>query len=248
VDTVKAMDEQITLAAQRRTLLGKKVGRLRRRGIIPANIYGRGMESIPVQIDVRDLRDALLRAGTTTVVTLQVRGADGGAGGAENGATYPVLIERIQRHPASGQVLHVDLLKVDLNRPVRAVVPIRLVGEAPAVAAGGVLYHPLDEIEVEALPRDLPHEIVVDVSTLVDVDAQITVGDLRLPPGVTVDAAPETVVVKVTPSKVELEIAAEEAEAAAAAEAAAPAAPAAPEAQAPAGEQPGSAGGSARTD
>ncbi len=241
------MDEQITLAAQRRTLLGKKVGRLRRRGIIPANIYGRGMESIPVQIDVRDLRDALLRAGTTTVVTLHVRGADGAAGGAENGATYPVLIERIQRHPASGQVLHVDLLKVDLNRPVRAMVPIRLVGEAPAVAAGGVLYHPVDEIEVEALPRDLPHEIVVDVSTLVDVDSQITVGDLPLPPGVTVDAAPETVVVKVTPSKVEREIAAEE-EAAAAAEAAAAPAPAPPEAQAPAGEQPGSAGGGARTE
>ncbi len=220
---------QLILEAQRRTVLGKRVRRLRRQGIVPANIYGAGIESIPVQVDARALRPVLLEAGTTTIVDVQLR--DGTAAR----QTYPVLIEHIQRHPATGELLHLDLLKVDLGKPVRAEVPVTLVGEAPATKSGGVLFHPVATLEVEALPRDLPRAIEVDVSTLEEIEAQITVGDLRLPPGVKVDAEPETVVVKVVPSKLEREVAAEEAEAAA------EAGPAAEAEQAPAAE-----GGSAR--
>ena len=103
--------------------------------------------------------------------------------------------------------------------------PITLVGESPAVKAGGVLMHPLDTLEVEALPRALPHEIAVDLSSLEEIDSQITVADLRLPEGVTFDADPETLVVKVVMSKLEHEVEAEVAEAAEAAEAAQPAQP-----------------------
>jgi large subunit ribosomal protein L25 len=212
----------ITLNAQLRTITGKKVGRLRRAGIIPANIYGRHMESVPVQLDVRSLRDVLAQAGSTTVVDVHVSMADGSS----DGRVHPVLIERVSRHPGSGQVLHLDLRQVDLNRPVRAAVPVTLVGEAPAVGRfGGVLMHPLDTLEVEALPRALPHAIEVDISGLAELDAQITVGDLRLPAGVTIDSAPETLVVRVVTSRLEQEVAAEEAETAAeAAEASAEAA------------------------
>src|SRR5947207_15925562 len=106
----------VRLDAQARTLLGKKARRLRRQGIIPANIYGGGLEaSIPVQIEVRSLRDVLLAAGTTTVVDVLVRPAEGIAGG-EDGATHPVLVERVSRHPATGQLLHVDLHQVRLDR------------------------------------------------------------------------------------------------------------------------------------
>jgi large subunit ribosomal protein L25 len=207
--------------------MGRKVGRLRRQGLVPANIYGGGLQaSIPVQIDVRSLREVLVSAGSTTVVDVHVRSADGSG----DGPAHPVLVERVSRHPATGQVLHVDLRQVDLSRPVRAEVPVALIGESPATRAGNVLFHPVDVIEVEALPRDLPHAIEVDVTGLAEVDEQITVADLRLPTGVTVHTDPETLVVKIVASKLEQEVAAEEAEtAAAAAEAAAEAGEAAEE-------------------
>jgi large subunit ribosomal protein L25 len=208
------MADAVSLVVQRRELVGKKVRRLRRQGVIPANVYGRGLESVPVQIEVRALRDVLIAAGMTTVVDLHVLSGDG----QEDGKTHPVLIEHVSRHPATGQVLHVDLHQVDLNRPVRAAVQITLVGESPAATnLGGVLFSPLDTIEVEALPRALPHEIEVDISGLTEIDDQVTVADLRLPAGVTVDTDPDTVVAKVVASKLEQEVAAEEAEAAAAA-------------------------------
>ena len=227
------MADNITLIAQRRELTGKKVRQLRRQGIIPGNIYGRGLESVPVQIAVRALRDVLISAGTTTVVDVHLRSSDG----SEDGKQHPVLIEHITRNPATGQVLHVDLHQVDLNRPVHAAVPITLVGEAPAVARdGGVLLHTLDTIEVEALPRSLPHEIEVDISVLREIDSQLTVADLRLPAGVTVASDPAMLVVKVMASKMEQEVAAEEAETAAEAKEAA-------EGEAPAGESSGEEGG-----
>ena len=209
----------ISLRAQTRTVKGKKVGALRRQGLVPGNIYGRGVESLPVQIDVRDFRDALASAGHSTVVDVHVFGASG----QEDGKLHPVLIEKVSTHPATGKVQHVDLRQVDLNRPVRAAVQVVLTGESPAVKnEGGVLVHPLDNIEVEALPRALPHEIEVDISVLAELDQAITIADLRLPPGVTVFNDPTTVVAQVIASKLEQEVAAEEAEAAAeAAEAAA---------------------------
>lgn len=200
----------ITLRAQPRTILGKKVAALRRAGIIPANIYGRGIESLAIQMDVRDLRDALAHAGTSTVIEVQVAG---GAHG--DGQGHPALIEHVSTHPASGKVLHVDLRKLDLTRPIRAAVPLVMVGEAPAANAGAVIFSPLDEIDVEALPNQLPHQIEVDVSALHEIDNQITVADLRLPDGVEAITDPETLVVRAMASKLEQEVLAEAAEAAA---------------------------------
>jgi large subunit ribosomal protein L25 len=194
---------ELALQAQLRTVMGKRVRRLRQQGLIPGNIYGRGVDSVPVQLEVRALRDILLHAGTTTVVDVHVASAAGapeGAGG-DDGKAHPVLIERVSRHPTSGTVLHVDLRQVDLNRPVRAAVPIVLSGEAPAVAQGGVLVQSLDAIDVEALPRALPQSVEVDVSGLADVDEQVTVGDLRLPPGVSVNTDSETVIVRIVASR-----------------------------------------------
>ena len=199
----------ITLIVERRTVLGKQVRRLRRQGLIPANVYGRGLASVPIQFDLRALRSVLLAAGTNSVVDLHVRLDDG----REDAKTHPVLIEHVVRHPATGDVLHVDFHQVDLDRPVRAVVPIAFVGESPAAKAGGVLLHPIDSIEVEALPRSLPHQLEVDIAALIAIDDQLTIADLRLPPGVTVDTDSQTVLVKVVASRLEQEIEAEAAEA-----------------------------------
>lgn len=200
----------ITLNAQVRTTQGKQVRALRRQGIIPANVYGRGIDSVAVQFALRDLRDVLIEAGATTVVDLRVRPADGD-GAAQ---VHPVLIETIAREPGRGRILHIDFRQVDLNRPVRTSVPIVLHGEAPAADRGGVPVQSLDALEVEALPRDLPHEIAVDVSGLAAIDDQITVGDIKLSAGVTAHADADIIVVRIIGSRLEAEVAAEDAVAA----------------------------------
>jgi large subunit ribosomal protein L25 len=203
----------VTLTATRRSVMGKQVRALRRQGLIPANVYGRGIESIPLQFDLRDLRDVLMQAGATTVVDLHIRGADG----REDGGRHPVLIDNIQRNAGTGKILHVDFRQVDLNLPVRASVPLVLTGESPAAERGAVVVQALDTLEVEALPGDLPQEIAVDISGLVDTTSQVAVGELAIPAGVTAHADPATVVVSVVASRVEEEVAAEEAAAAEAA-------------------------------
>ncbi len=164
---------------------------------------------------MREFREALASAGMSTVVNVQVEGS-----GQDGGGTHPVLIERVALHPASGKVLHVDLHRVELNRPIRASVPFVLTGEAPGVQQGGVLMQTMDSLEVEALPRDLPHEITVDVSGLAEIDSQITLADVQLPSGTSTTADPEMLVVKVVASKLEQEVEAEVAEDAEAAQAA----------------------------
>src|SRR5918995_4051905 len=137
----------VTLNATLRTLRGKKVRALRRQGLVPANIYGRGVESLPLQFELRDLRDVLLQAGTTTVVDLHISDA----GGRDDGRLHPVLIETVQRNPANGKVLHVDFRQVDLNRPVRTSVTIVLQGESPAASRGAVVVQAMAPLDNEAL-------------------------------------------------------------------------------------------------
>ena len=231
----------VTLTATRRTVTGKRVRALRRQGLVPANVYGRGIESVPVQFDLRDLRDILMQAGATQIVDLHIHGADG----AEESGRHPVLIENVQRNAGTGKILHVDFRQVELNRPVRASVPLVLTGESPAAVRGAVVVQALDSLEVEALPRELPQEITVDISGLVDTTSQVSVGELTLPEGVTAQADDSTVVVSVVASRMEEEVAAEVAEVA---EAAAEAAEAAGESAAD--EAPGDAGpaGEARSE
>lgn len=210
---------EIVLRAQQRTLLGKKVGRLRREGLIPGNIFGAGLPSLAIQFDARSLREALIKAGTSTVVDVHLS-----TEGHDDGKQHPVLIEKISIDPVSAKILHVDFHQVDLNRPTRAAVSVVLVGESPAVKnLGGVLIQSLDTLEVEALPRNLPHEIRIDIDRLVGIDDHVTVADLKLPEGVTTDVAPEIIIAQVVASKLAEEVSAEEAETAAevAAEAAA---------------------------
>jgi large subunit ribosomal protein L25 len=217
----------IMLKTQLRTLKGKGVRALRRQGLVPAHVYGRGIESLPLQFDLRDLREVLQQAGATTIVELHVTGADG----RDDGRRHLVLIDTIQRDPARGRVLHVDFRQVELDRPVRAAVPIVLTGEAPAARQGAVVVQALDTLEVEALPRALPHEILVDLSGLTDLDSQIAVGDLSLPAGVEAQADAETIVVSVVASRVEREVEAEAAAEVAGEEAAGGEAPAEGEAE-----------------
>jgi len=151
------MADKIKLKLDKRSLAGRKVKQLRRQGILPANIYGKGIKSLAVQLPTKDFKAAFDRAGETNIVELMVN---------KETKPRPVLITNIHIHPVTGDYLHVDLYQVDLTKKVTVDIPIELTGEAPAVAQGGVLLQLLDEISVEALPTDLPDKFDIDVSKL----------------------------------------------------------------------------------
>lgn len=200
-----------TYAAEPRTTLGKRVARLRRDGVLPANVFGRGIESVAVQIDVRASRKLLREHGTNTLVSLQVAGED---------APRPVVVRNVGRHPVTHVPLHLDFYQVDLSRPITGSVPVLLTGESIAVKdLGGVLLVGADSVQIEALPAAMPSHLDVAIDDLAEFDATVTVGDLDLPEGVTVLSDPGQMLARIArPRGLTAEGAEEEAAAAAAAE------------------------------
>lgn len=192
------------LRAQPRTALRKKVRFLRRQGLTPANIYGHNLESKAVQLETESLLRTLRHIPRTALLSLYVEGEQ---------TPRPVLIRHIQRHPTTDAILHIDLYQVSLTEKMRTEVPVHLVGTSPAVDdLGGVLVQELNTVQVECLPRDLPHAIEVDIGQLQSLNDSIHVRDLTLPPGVTFLTDPDVVVATVRPSEVRAEIEAEAAE------------------------------------
>lgn len=168
--------ESHKLKAEPRTVVGKRVGALRREGMLPAILYGAGISPQPVQLDAREAGKALARVSAATLLDLEV-----------GDEVHKVLVREMQRDVIRRDLKHVDFLKVAMDVVIRTEVPVELVGEAPAVKLlAGVLVSGVDEIEVEALPSDLPDRISVDLSVLKNIDDAITVGDLFLGKGVKV--------------------------------------------------------------
>lgn len=168
--------ESHKLKAEARAVVGKRVGALRREGVLPAILYGAGISPQPIQLDAREARKALARVSAATLIDLEL-----------GDEVHKVLVREMQRDVIRRDLRHVDFLKVAMDVVIRTEVPVELVGEAPAVKMlGGVLVSGVDEIEVEALPSDLPDRVSVDISVLVKIDDAITVGDLFLGKGVKV--------------------------------------------------------------
>lgn len=158
------------LEVQKRKVLGRKVKKLRRDGLLPANVYGKTVKSVSLEVPVKDFLKVYGEAGETGLIELKV-----------DGETKPVLIHNVQFHPVTGNPLHADFHQVSLTEKTTAVVPIELVGEAPAVEQKiGVLIQTLAEVEVEALPQDFPEHLTVDVSNLNEVNDALTVGDIKV--------------------------------------------------------------------
>lgn len=214
------------LACTKRDIVGRKVKKLRASGQIPATIYGKKVESVSISVDTDAFTRVYKEAGETGLVELSV-----------NGSMRSVLVHHVQKDPVSDAVLHVEFHQVDLKEKVHANVPLVTIGESPAVSEKrGVLLTILDEIEVEALPMELPEKIEVDVSGLAEVNAEVKVENLAVPAGVVVLTEATLTVVKIG-SLVSKEAEAEAAvDAAKAAEAAAVTAGAEGEATPPEGE------------
>ncbi len=174
------------LHADRRETFGKKVKRLRRDGMVPGNVYGLSLDSIPLTLDGLEFIAVHQRVGATGVIDLAVNGGD----------TVPVLVQEVQHDPPTSRVLHVSFVQVDLTKPVSALVPVYLTGEAPAVELGAIVIQHINEVSVSALPDDIPENFEVDVSMLADIDYSQLVSDLKAPDGVTIEADPDDLVVR----------------------------------------------------
>ena len=198
--------ERLELRTQARTTRGKQVKRLRAEGWIPAVVYSADIPAKSIQVQERSLFTTLKEAGSTTLIDLFVE---------DESEPHVVLAREIQRDAITGQLVHVDFYQVRLTETVKTMPRLEFLGESPLVKQGeAVLIHGMTEIEVECLPTDLIHSIPVDVSVLERMDDNILVGDLPVPPGVTVLADPGDVVASVVPTRmaIEEEIELEEAE------------------------------------
>lgn len=174
-----------TLQAEQRTIIGKAVKVLRRQGITPLHLYGAGQPSDALQASTADLRRVLLRVGTSQPVFVHV-GSD----------RQLAFVQDIQFHPVRREVLHVDLLRVDVANTVQVEVPVFMEGDAPAARMlGGNLLQVLSTVLVECLPLEVPQSLTADVSGIDDFEKAVRVADLAIPDGVTVITAPEQVVV-----------------------------------------------------
>jgi large subunit ribosomal protein L25 len=188
--------EQYTLKAQRRTVTGKQVRRLRREGQVPAIIYGHRIDPLAVQIDELALDHLLQQVGGNQLIKLQVGDDD---------ATRTVLLRDVQREPIKRRPLHVDLYEVVMTERIRAEIPVVFRGTSPVVESGeGLLQHGVETVEVECLPGNLIQSIEIDVSQLTAIDQEITVGDLQFADDLEILSDPETSLARVLPVQEEV--------------------------------------------
>jgi len=186
----------LELKAEDRKVLGKKVNSLRRSGFIPAVLYGHGKKSVALTVNAKEFDNVFRQAGETSLVHL-----------ASGGKKHNVLIHDTERDVLSGQVTHIDFFEVKMDEKLKAKVPLVFMGEAPAVKAeGGVLVRALQEVEIEALPQDLPKEIVVDVSSLATFEDKVHVKDLKVDGSIKILTQGDETVALVTPPRSEKEM------------------------------------------
>jgi large subunit ribosomal protein L25 len=178
---------QLKLAANERTIVGKKVRQLRKQGIVPGTIYGPATDPVNVSFPYRELEVALMKAGGTNIIDIEV-----------DGATYPVLARDIQRDVLRGDILHADFFAVDMNTKIRAEIPLYIVGDSPLVVARkAVLLPGPNSLTAEMLPNRLINSIEVDVSVLKEIGDTIYVKDLHLGEDVAILNDPDEMVAKI---------------------------------------------------
>jgi large subunit ribosomal protein L25 len=195
---------QLSLKAKTREVLGGKVKKVRAEGLLPAVLYGPKTKNLPLAVDHKEFEEVYKQAGESSIIYLEIEGKKG---------KFPVLIHEIQKDPLTDKIIHVDFYQPDLEKKVVAWVPLVIVGESPAVKnLGGTLVKNITEIEVKALPLNLPHEIKINAEDLKTFDDEILVKDLKVPEGVEILKHPDEVIISVSPPEKEEELPEEEEE------------------------------------
>lgn len=181
------MAKREKLSVEPRTIFGKQLKKLRREGILPGNVYGKDFKSTAVQVSYTDFNDVFSKAGSTNVIDLEL-----------NGKKHPVLIYNLAINTLTNDPIHADFFIVNLKEKITSQVPVVAEGEPTAVSEKkGVLLQLLNEVEIEALPTELPESLSVDVSGMAEVDDQINIEDVKAPEGVTVLNEPSQGVFKI---------------------------------------------------
>lgn len=179
----------LVIKAEKRTELGKNAsGRLRRQGLAPAILYGESAGSIPLTLRKKDIIKILKsETGENTIFRVGYDSEE-----------KDVMIKEVQIHPVTDELLHVDLIQISMDKPVRVSVPVELVGEPVGVKVeGGLVDFLLRELDIECLPRDIPEAIAIDISHL-HIHQSFKVMNLELPPGVKVLHEPQTAIVVIS--------------------------------------------------
>ena len=160
--------EKIELQAQKREIFGKKTSVLRDQGLIPAILYGHNFESLPIQVEEKNFSKAYNVAGESSLLYIRI-----------GDQTYPTIFHDIAIDPVDGQVIHADFYKVRLDEKIEAKVPLIFIGESPAVKElAGILVKNINEVEIKAFPQDMPHNIEIDISKLLNFRDHILIKDL----------------------------------------------------------------------
>ncbi len=194
-----------TVKVEKRSVFGKQLKKLRREGLLPANIYGKDIDSVAVQLPLKTFEDLYKEVGSSGVVEVEF-----------DGDKRPTLIHNMQYDFVNHTPLHADFFQVNLKEKVKTVVPLHIVGEAKAVTEKlGMLMQPVNEVEVEALPTDLPEHVEIDVTELAEVGQNLKISDIKIAGDVAILNDPEQVIASIA------ELVSEEAEEQAAEEAAA---------------------------
>lgn len=188
--------EETVLKAQARQVVGKQVKVLRRQGRLPAVLYGHTLPApILVTLEMREASRMLPSISASHLVTVEV-----------DGERYPALVRERQRHPVLGSLLHLDFQVVSMTETIRTTVYIVLEGEAPAVKNyDGIVVAALEQLDIEALPGDLPERITVDISHLEEIGDSVHVRDITPPAGVTILTDPDEIVTVITAPVAEVE-------------------------------------------
>lgn len=187
----------ITLRANLRQELGKKVKRLRNQGLIPAVLYGPNVKNLNLSVNYADFLKVYRQAGETTLVNLVI----------DDQKPISVLIHDVAFNPLTDKIDHVDFYQVSMTKKIKTKIPLRFVGEAPAVKElGGVLVHGFNEVEVECLPGQLVPYLEVDISPLKTFEDALHLHDLKLPEGLELVLKTDEILAKVIPPRSEEEI------------------------------------------
>ena len=187
--------ERIELAAERRTVLGKQVGQLRRQKWVPGIMYGHDFDPVPLQFNTRELRQVLSQVGSSQIISIRVKGQE---------QPEMALVRDVQRDPIRGSLLHVDFYHVKMTERIRAEIPLEIVGKSSVVELKeGILLQALSAVEVECLPGNLVDAIEVDLSDLTEVDHALYVRDLAVPAGLEVLTDLNEMIVRVVPLEAE---------------------------------------------
>ena len=197
----------LEIKSKKREIFGKKVNTLRNQGLIPAVVYGGSGDSIPLVLELKEFKRVFKHAGETTLVKLFIDDAKFSAKGGPPSGWKNVLIHDNYRDPITDEIKHVDFYEVKMDEKIIAKIPLVFIGNAPATSdLGGILVKAMQELEIRALPADLPHEVEIDISSLKTFDDNILIKDIKMPKNVEILDNISASVASVVPPRSEAEI------------------------------------------